>query len=306
MHLEQLEYLIEIQKNKSLSAAAQKLHLSSQALSKSISRMEDELGYVLLNRSYKGVYLTDKAQRLISASKRFFDELAAISGKPSCQLPSLKGHYELNSIQGELNNFLLALLATLSHDFPSLEVHVFSHHPEEIVQLVQTETIDFGFYCTCLINGNFLNSLPEELVFTPLLPAKLHVLISNHSPLAVYKSVSIKTLLPYPFIMQCTKETKIPYLQSLINIFGTPKQIIAKTSVPLCYELVLAGMGNYLQIAVVNNFPQLPRQITVLPIRDEIEMTYGYIDKKGHLFTSTSEIILQYIQNHAEMILKQS
>ena len=251
MHLEQLEYLIEIQKNKSLSAAAQKLHLSSQALSKSISRMEDELGYVLLNRSYKGVYLTDKAQRLISASKRFFDELAAISGKPSCQLPSLKGHYELNSIQGELNNFLLALLATLSHDFPSLEVHVFSHHPEEIVQL-------------------------------------------------------IKTLLPYPFIMQCTKETKIPYLQSLINIFGTPKQIITKTSVPLCYELVLAGMGNYLQIAVVNNFPQLPRQITVLPIRDEIEMTYGYIAKKGHLFTSTSEIILQYIQNQAEMILKQS
>lgn len=48
MRLEQLEYLIAISKNRSLNSAAQKLHISQQALSASIKTLEEELGFDVL------------------------------------------------------------------------------------------------------------------------------------------------------------------------------------------------------------------------------------------------------------------
>ena len=60
MRMDQLEYLIEISKNRSLNAAAKKLHISQQALSTSIKTLEDELGFKVLYRSYQGVALTPK------------------------------------------------------------------------------------------------------------------------------------------------------------------------------------------------------------------------------------------------------
>lgn len=305
MRLEQLEYLIEIQKNTSLSAAAQKLHISSQALSKSISSLEDELGYALLNRTYKGVQLTEKADQVILATKHFLAELEAINDQTPAPLPILKGHYVFHSIQGEVNYFLLTLLTTLSQDFPLLETNVLSHSSSEVERLVQTQEIDFGMYCTCSVNGVALTSIPDNLRFTPLLPCRLYALIPNKLPLTVYKSVSIKSLLPYPLIMQRTGDDETPALLSLVKQFGKPKQVISKSSAVLCHELVYAGIGIYLQIALHSKLPQIQdaKQVTILPIRDEIELTYGYLTAADSSLSATSEIILRYIQEQAEVML---
>ena len=305
MRLEQLEYLIEIQKNTSLSAAAQKLHISSQALSKSISSLEDELGYALLKRTYKGVQLTEKADKVILATKHFLAELEAINDHPPAPLPVLKGHYVFHSIQGEVNYFLLTLLATLSQDFPLLETNVLSHSSPEIEKLVQTQEIDFGMYCICSVNGTTLTAIPANLSFTPLLPCRLYALIPNKLPLTVYKSVSIKSLLPYPLIMQRTGNDETPALLSLVELFGKPKQVISKASAALCHELVYAGIGIYLQITLHGQLPQIQdaKQVTILPIRDEIELTYGYLTTNDGCLSSTSEIILRYIQEQAQAML---
>lgn len=305
MRLEQLEYLIEIQKNTSLSAAAQKLHISSQALSKSISSLENELGYALLNRTYKGVQLTEKAHKVILATQHFLAELDAISDQAPAPLPVLKGHYVFHSLQGEINYFLLTLLTTLSQYFPLLETSVLSHSFSEIEKLVQTQEIDFGMYCTCSVNGTALTSIPDNLVFTSLLPCRLYALIPNKSPLTVYKSVSIKSLLPYPLIMQRTSNDEAPALLPLVESFGKPKQVISKSSSVLCHELVYAGIGIYLQIALYGKLPQIQdaKQVTILPIRDEIEIVYGYLTNKHTCLSATSEIILRYIHEQAKAML---
>ena len=44
MQIEQLEYLIEIGKHKSLNSASKALHMTPQALSMAIKRLENELG----------------------------------------------------------------------------------------------------------------------------------------------------------------------------------------------------------------------------------------------------------------------
>ena len=62
MRLEQLRYLIEISKSKSLSVASETLHISQQALSLTVKEMEKELGFPLLIRSPRGIRLTKEGE----------------------------------------------------------------------------------------------------------------------------------------------------------------------------------------------------------------------------------------------------
>ena len=51
MEIHQLKYFICVAKLESISKAATTLHLSQPALSKSIAKLEDELGVLLFDRS---------------------------------------------------------------------------------------------------------------------------------------------------------------------------------------------------------------------------------------------------------------
>lgn len=64
MQLDWLLYYIEVVNAGTISAAAQKLHISQPALSKTIKNLETELGQSLLKRTNHGVYLTAFGQKV--------------------------------------------------------------------------------------------------------------------------------------------------------------------------------------------------------------------------------------------------
>lgn len=71
MTTEQLQYLLEISRNPSLNSAGQKLHITPQALSISIKKLENELGFPLLERSYKGISLNNDGLWLAGEAEKF-------------------------------------------------------------------------------------------------------------------------------------------------------------------------------------------------------------------------------------------
>ena len=75
MNTEQMKYLIEVSQHNSMTAASEKLFMTSQALSIAIKKMEDELGFPLLNRSYKGVSLTEDGVWMVDLAEQFLAEI---------------------------------------------------------------------------------------------------------------------------------------------------------------------------------------------------------------------------------------
>ena len=55
-----LWYLVQVNQYQSLSIAAEQLHVSQPALSTGIKKLEQQLGVKLLERTYKGVTLTEE------------------------------------------------------------------------------------------------------------------------------------------------------------------------------------------------------------------------------------------------------
>lgn len=86
METEQLEQLVAVRRYGTISAAAGRLHISQPALSRSIQRLEKELGQELFDRGHNRVVLNDAGELAIRHAERIladirlmrndFDELA--------------------------------------------------------------------------------------------------------------------------------------------------------------------------------------------------------------------------------------
>lgn len=86
MEIEQLEQLVAVRRYGTISAAAERLHISQPALSRSIRRLEKELGQELFDRGHNRVTLNDAGGLAIRHAERIladirlmrndFDELA--------------------------------------------------------------------------------------------------------------------------------------------------------------------------------------------------------------------------------------
>lgn len=304
MRLEQLTYLIEISKNHSLSAAAQKLHLTSQALSKSIQAMEEELGVTLLDRSFKGVTLTIEGIRVMDAAKHFLSDLKQICQEDAAKPIELSGSYTLPIIYGEVNQFMLKLLVNLACDFPDLIVHSPRYVHRRLVQLVDDETVDVALGCQCSLGDGRVFASPDRLLFQPLLPCRLMVIVPQNYPISVYKTISLKSLQPYPILVYQESEEK-PDVVRLLEYFGCHWHIVKKPSSILCQEMALSGCGVYIQTVFQSQIKQLAPSpnVVYLPLRDPVQMTFGYFFKEGHPLSVETHVILAYIKQQAETML---
>ena len=75
MKIRQLEYFCAVAEEKSISAAARKLHVAQPPISRQIALLEDELGAQLFRRGNKGMLLTFTGD----ATQKKFTEVTILS-----------------------------------------------------------------------------------------------------------------------------------------------------------------------------------------------------------------------------------
>lgn len=87
MELYQLKYFVQVAKLESISKAACILHISQPALSKTIIKLEDELGTQLFDRIGKRIYLNDRGRFFLDSVERTLQDLtgavSAVGGAAS-------------------------------------------------------------------------------------------------------------------------------------------------------------------------------------------------------------------------------
>ena len=69
----QLEHLVAIAKNKTISKAAEELLISQPGLTKSMQRLEEDLGLSLFNRKKNKIELNDNGLLAVEFAKKLLD-----------------------------------------------------------------------------------------------------------------------------------------------------------------------------------------------------------------------------------------
>ncbi|MES2102898.1 MAG: LysR family transcriptional regulator [Pseudomonadota bacterium] len=143
MNLRRLSHLIALADEGSFARAAEKIHLSQPALSRSIQTLEDELDMQLCERQTRGVILTSAGKMVVERARRVLAEARALDR----DVGLFKNH-ELGDVSFGFGPYPAAILmadviAALSTSYPRLTVHAEVNNWTSLLQDLQEEILDF-------------------------------------------------------------------------------------------------------------------------------------------------------------------
>ncbi|MCG8485395.1 MAG: LysR family transcriptional regulator [Clostridia bacterium] len=189
MHIENFEYFYQVAKAKSISKVAKNQHISQSALSQQIQKFEESLGVDLLERSNKGVTLTEIGQVVL----KYSENIMRTYSKMQEEIQSVEENISIIKIQANYaitDHALPCTLYKVKEQYGYHKYELTSNPSSDIVDNIANDICDIGF-----INGD---PLSDEL-HSEKVGSNTIVLISNtngKTPDTIY----LEDLFKFPLI----------------------------------------------------------------------------------------------------------
>lgn len=191
MTLQQLEAFVQIVNLKSFTKAGQNLSLTQSAISHIISSLEEELGFNLLYRNRNGVILTNEGLKIYEYALDILNKAALIKQEVASILGMESGLLRVGCFPSVSSEILPDIILNYEKKYPNIDLKIFEGTYDEIEDWILSGTIDLGF-----------SANPSKgLDFIPLWNDNLMLIANNIHPLSMKKSISIKDIESYSFIM---------------------------------------------------------------------------------------------------------
>ena len=144
INLKHLECFIKVAQLGSINKAAQALFISQPHLGKIIHDLENEMGYLLLNRSNQGVTLTPEGEEFLKHAARVLEEMNCL------RRPSIKTA-EFNHLSVSMTKFSHVMESfievVLNHqDQPSFSHRLYEGNAEEVIDDVLSGRATVGVF----------------------------------------------------------------------------------------------------------------------------------------------------------------
>jgi DNA-binding transcriptional LysR family regulator len=214
MRLEQLTYLIAVYESKSISLAAERSHISQPALSSAISKLEDELGVVLLKRTNSGAHLTKIGELIIVKAKEVLNSIDEIKSIAHGNSIELNGNISI-AVEPSVNITIMPeILTTFKQNHPKVNALLKVGESNNILRDVETGKADFGI----ILNTDAFRK-SKDIFFTELFSDEFVVITGNNCNTAM-ESMTLKKALSLPILLYNTEYITDCGVSSLLQKYG--------------------------------------------------------------------------------------
>lgn len=277
MNLQQLEYFKVIAETKNFTTASNILSVTQPALSKAISKLEEELEVSLFEREGRNIKITKFGEVFLKYADSALKEIER--GKERLQ-DMKRNNDRIISIASTHcigATFIPFLISNFFNNKLQVKFNINNQSTEEILKDLKYGRVDFGFFD----NMKDIENYPE--IESILVKNEEYVLIvpKNHH-LANKEEIYLNDLKDEYFIVYKDKsyEEKISYSEF---IDYTPKIVAEPDEGSVLAGLVSAGAG----VAIVLNTPIMNNnKISVLKIKDNIGYKSIYMGWNKELYNS--------------------
>ncbi len=125
----------------SINAAAEKLHVSQPALTRTIRELEEQVGTQLFDRNPKGVTLTPFGQLLVGHARRLRSELEALARNARSYRANRRGHLAIGAVPVHPVSLVAKAIADIQKR-DNLEVGVIVGSQLEMIALLRAGKIE--------------------------------------------------------------------------------------------------------------------------------------------------------------------
>lgn len=187
MTIQQLEYILAIDKYRHFGHAAEACFVTQPTLSAQVNKLEKELDVLIFDRSKMpvipteiGIQLIEQAKRVVAESKGIYETIAQLKG-------NIGGMIKIGVIPTLAPYLLHLFVGNFLEKYPNVQLQVEEVITEEVVKKLKNDELDLGIVSTPLNEAGILEK--------PLFYEKFYAYFSKGHPLLGKKSIEADELL---------------------------------------------------------------------------------------------------------------
>lgn len=145
MTIIQIEVFLKVVETKSFTKAGDILGLTQSAVSHAIANLEAALGFQLIVRNRLGAKVTPNGEMIVPYIRNILQQIQLMKLEAEAITGLQKGKISIGTFESVTIKWLPHILRRFNQQFSHIEVELREGSYEEIVQWLQTGTVDVGF-----------------------------------------------------------------------------------------------------------------------------------------------------------------
>ncbi len=150
-------------KKKSFSKAAKVLHLTPSAVSHSIAKFEEEIGFPVFEHTKRSAELNDAGLQIYHYIDDILNTNDMLEKRVSQISDASAGTVRMGMVESVTVNWLPGIIGTFRERYPKVEVELHENTYTELVESVKNRALDMAFISYAAVKNN-----PTPLQFIPL------------------------------------------------------------------------------------------------------------------------------------------
>jgi len=299
MQLEQLRYLVEIERSGSISAAARNLHVSQSAISKSVSRLEQDLGLTLFHRLRTGIEPTEIGREVIRKAGEILcvvQEIREMAGDFSALSNNRLSIGCVPMFSQMLSEAIDKILSRRS----DVQINVSEKNSKETLQDVRNREVDIGILA---VNDDLMKD--PQLKCRVLLTTEMFVCVNKNSALAGQTSLSPERLKDQTIVSY--KGSIIDRLERYFQNGTSLKYAVVTTN----FETIKRSVTRGVAISILSGLTirhqgfLLGGDIVAVPLVSEgqaVEMRIAWVTLRENSLPRMARNLLKILEDHVNSL----
>lgn len=298
MTLLQLNYIMEIYNCGSINKAAQNLFVSQSTISSSIKELEEEINTTIFLRSNRGIEITDEGREFLNYIRPIVEQQKKIqnlySNKKSLPESRLNISTQRYPFCAKAFVDFLENQTKGKYEFRFKEVGMY-----QSIEDVSQKQSEVGIVFISSITEKFMARVfnTKEVEFHELRRVPPHVFLRRDHPLANNKSIHVKQLIDYPYVVFIQNDNESLNFSEEVILEGSIHytKLIYVNDRATVYNVIsysnAFSTGSGILIPGFND----PRVIS-LPLADDTEeIRIGWIKHKDRELTEEATQFISYL-----------
>ncbi|MBC2091507.1 LysR family transcriptional regulator [Listeria welshimeri] len=194
MELRQLKYFMEVARVEHMTKASENLHVAQSAVSRQITKLEEELGVPLFDRVGRNMQLTSVGQDFLNQAAIALNELQKAEALVTEYTDPTQGTVRVGLPNSLSTKVLPSVISTFREKYPQITYQFMEGTNEELTEMLVNGVLDI----------TFLSPVPEsneQIEAIRFFDEKLKLIVPTSHPLAENFNVSLKELANEKFVL---------------------------------------------------------------------------------------------------------
>lgn len=292
--LHQLQVFLKITETKSITKAAEELHLTQPAVSIQLKNLQDQFEIPLTEIIGRQLYVTDFGKEIAIAAERILEEVHAINYKTLAYKGILSGKLKI-SVVSTGKYVMPYFLSEFANNNKGIEIEMDVTNKSKVIKSLKNNEVDFAL----------VSIIPNDIQVESQILMQNKLFLVGNKKTAVNEKFKVDALLSeIPLIYrEVGSATRISMEKFIADKGIRAKMKLQLTSNEAVKQAVIAGLGLSIMplIGLKNELEK--EDIQILPVKGlPIITNWRLIWLKGKKLSPIASAYLQFVTNEKERI----